>query len=90
MINILEGSLSDRKQRVVLNDQCSSWPDILAGVLQGSILEPLLFFIYISDLSNDIKSKYKLFADDTSLFSEVHYIDTSANNLNRDLQKISE
>ena len=90
MINIFEGSLSDREQRVVLVDQCSSWPDILAGVLQGSILEPLLFVIYINDLSNDIKSKCKLFADDTSLFSEVHYIDTSANNLNYDLQKISE
>ena len=90
MINILEGSLSDKKQRVVLNGQCSSWPDILAGVLQGSILEPLLFLIYINDLSSDIKSKCKLFADDTSLFSEVHYIDTSANNLNHDLQKISE
>ena len=51
---------------------------------------PLLFLIYINDLTNDIKSKCKLFADDTSLFSVVHDIDTSANDLNHDLEKISE
>ena len=51
---------------------------------------PLLFLIYVNDLTNDIKSKCKLFADDTSLFSVVHDIDTSANDLNHDLEKISE
>ena len=90
IINILEGFLSGRKQRVVLNGQCSSWADIHAGVPQGSILGSLLFFIYMNDLSNDIKSKCKLFADDTSLFSVVHDINTSANDLNHDLEKNSE
>ena len=51
---------------------------------------PLLFLIYIIDLSNDIKSNCKLFADDTSLFSVVHDIDASANDLNHELEKISE
>ena len=37
-----------------------------------------------------IKSKCKLFADDAYFFSEVHEIDTSANDLNHDLEKISE
>ena len=90
MINILEDFLSGRRQRVVLNGQCSSWADIRTGVPQGSILGPLLFLTYINDLSNDIKSKYKLLADDTSLFSVVHGIDTSANDLNHDLEKISQ
>ena len=84
MINILEDFLSDRKQRVVLNGQYSSWADIHAGVPQGSIFEPLLFFIYIHDLLNDMKSKCKLFADDTSLLSVVQDIDTSANDLGND------
>ena len=90
IINILEDFLSDRKQRVVLNGQCLSWADIRAAVPQGSILGPLLFLIYINDLSNYIKSKCKLFADDASLLPVVHGIDTSANNLNHDLEKISE
>ena len=88
---ISEEFLKDRKQRVVLNGQCFSCPDIHTSVVpQGSILGPLLFFIYINDLSNDVKSKCKLFADDTSLFPVVHDINTSANNLNHDLQKINE
>ena len=70
-MNTLEDFRSDKKQRVVLNGQCLSWTDIRAGVSQGSILEPLLFLICINDLSDDIKSKCELFADDTSLFSVV-------------------
>ena len=50
----------------------------------------LAFLIYINDLSNDIKSKCKLFEADNSLFSVIHNIDTSANDLNHDLEKISE
>ena len=51
---------------------------------------PLLFLINISDLTNDIKSKSKLFADETPLFSVVYDINISANDLNHDLEKISE
>ena len=69
LLKLLNDFLRGRKQRVVLNGQHSSWSDILAGVPQGSILGPLLFLIYINDLSDDLKCNPKLFADDTSLFS---------------------
>ena len=45
--------------------------------------------IYINDQSDDLSSNPKLFADDTSLFSVAHDKNTSANELNNDLQKIS-
>ena len=55
----------------MLNDQYSSWSSVLAGILQGSILGPLLFLIYIYDLPENLQSTVKLFADDPSLFSTV-------------------
>ena len=74
---------------MVLNGQHSSWKDVTAGVPQGSILGPLLFLVYINDLSNGLKSNPKLFADDTSLFSVIHYINLSQIDLNEDLEKIN-
>ena len=78
IMNILQNFLRNRKQRVALNGQCSSWADVNAGVPQGSILGPLLFLTYINDLSNGLKNECKLFADDNSLFSVVNNINTSA------------
>ena len=54
------------------------------------MLGPLLFLIYINDLPDGLTSLCKIFADDTSLFSKIHNIDKSANNLNDDLEKISQ
>ena len=86
-LQILSDFLSNRKQRVVFNGQNSLWTNVHAGIPQGSILGPLLFLIYINDLSDNLKSIAKLFADDTS-FSVVHDVNTSAKKeLNDDLKK---
>ena len=90
LINILNDFLTNRKRRVVLNGQCSSWVDIRAGVPQGSILGPLLFLIYVNDLPNGLISECKLFADDISLFSVAHDLNTSASDINNDLKLISD
>ena len=65
LLTLLTDFLSNRKQRVVLDGQHSSWADIKAGV---SILGPLLFLVYINDLTENLHSNPKLFADVTSLF----------------------
>ena len=54
ILNILTDFLDNRTQRVILNGQYSSWAKVEAGVLQGSILGPLLFLVYISDLSDNL------------------------------------
>ena len=71
-----------------MNGQCLSWADVNAGVPQGSIPGPLLFLLYINDLSDGLKSECKLFADETSLFPVVNNINASASDLNEDLEKI--
>ena len=88
-LNVITNFLYQRKQRVALNGQHSSWTNIKAMVPQGSILVPLFFFIYIKDLSDGLSSNPKLFADDTSLFLVIHTINSTANDLNSDLMKIS-
>ena len=88
LLNIFEDFLRNRKQRVVLNGQTSNWKNIHACVPQGSILGPLLFLVYINDLAENLSSNPKLFADDTSLFSVVRDLNTSANEINDDLKKI--
>ena len=87
--NILKHYLQNRKQRVVLNGQSSSWLDINAGLPQGSVLGPLLFLIYINDLPENLVSVSKLFADDTSIFSTVSDINKSTEELNRDLSTVN-
>ena len=88
MLRILVSFLKDRYQRVVLNGQSSNWTNIRAVVPQGSILGPLLFLIYINDISDNLQSDVKLFADDASLFSIAEDPLRSAFQLNNVLQKI--
>ena len=88
-MKLLINYLEDRKQRVVLNGQNSSWKNILAGVPQGSILGPILFLIYINDLPNGIKSIFKIFVDDTSLFLILKDKNCSTVELKNDLRIIS-
>ena len=76
--------MSNRK-RVVIEAECSDWQNIKAGVPQGSVLGPLLFFIYINDIANNILT----FADDSLLLEEVESPVESARKLNQDLNLIS-
>ena len=90
LLNVITDFLYQRKQRVVLNGQDTSWTNVQAGVHQGSILGPLFFLIYINDLSDGLTSNPKLFADGTSLLSAVQNIKSTANDLNSDLMKLSD
>ena len=90
LLNVTKNYLHARYQRVVLNGQTSTWELVKSGVPQGPVLGPLMFPIYINDLPDNIKSTFKIFADDTSLFSHVLNKDTSQDELNCDLRKVSD
>ena len=89
LLKLIENFLSNRYQRVVLNGRSSSWVEVSAGVPQGSILGPLFFLVYINDLNCELSSTTKIFANDTFLFSVVHDVTQSTNELNDNLEKIS-
>ena len=84
----IEQYLSNRKQRVMVDECFSVWKETRAGVPQGSVLGPLLFLIFINDITDNIKSHIKLFADDTMIFTTVEDPVRAATILNKDLQTI--
>ena len=71
-----------------MNGKSSEWKYVSAGVLQGSVLGPLFFLVYINDLAEGLVSDVRLFAEHTSLFSIVYDEQVSADILNADLKFI--
>ena len=61
--------LYGRRQRVCVRDNASDWSPVTSGVPQGSVLGPLLFNIYISDLPNVIFSENCSYADDLKIYA---------------------
>ena len=67
----IDSFLCFRQQRVVVNGVKSNWAPVLSGVHQGTVLGPLLFSLYINDISSDIESEIRLFADDCVCYREI-------------------
>ena len=82
--------MQNRKQYVSLNGINSETENIVYGVPQGSVLGPLLFLIYVNDISNiNPKLRIKLFADDTYIFLYNKNIYTLINDANKAMHDIS-
>ena len=89
LLQWFESYLRNRKQRVVIEGQCSDRRTINSGVPQGSVLGPLLFLIYINDITDNLASLPLIYADDTTLPEIVDDPAASAGRLNSLLNKIA-
>ena len=69
------------KQRLFSHWQVSNWAGVTAGVPKASIEGTLLFLCYINYLATGLSTNVKLLADDKSVFSVTHDINTSAHKL---------
>ena len=84
----IESFPSNRSQQVVIDGHFSIDVKITSGVLQGSVLDPLLFLIYINDLPNCVQNSVcRLLADDCILCQRIRSCHDS-NKLHADLDQL--
>ncbi len=89
LLEWVENYLTDRKQLVTIKSTESGIKPINAGVPQGSVLGPLLFLVYVNDITENLLSITRLFADDSSLSFTTQNADDLEGIINHDLLTIS-
>ena len=86
--NWFSSYLTDRKQNTVVNGHTLELGVVKTGVPQGSVLGPILFTIYVSDMPNATELLPRLFADDTNIFVSGKDVDNLVEDTNTELQKL--
>jgi hypothetical protein len=84
-----ESYLSDRTQVVDIDGVLSEPRSINISVLQGSILGPILFLMYINDLPCSTELKSFLFADDTTGLTSGPSLPQLIDKFNDEMQKLA-
>ena len=82
--------MTNRQQRVVLRGHYSSWTAVVSGVPHGTVLGPILFLIYINDITRNVESQSKLFADDMKVYKALRSVHEDTQILQDDLNALEQ
>ena len=86
----MQNYLKDRELRIVIKEATSSWRKVPSGVLQGSVLAPIMFQIYVNDMGCGVTSYMNLLADDAKLMRVVKNNDDCRELQGDNIDKIDE
>ena len=67
----LKEFLENRKQQVLIEETKSSESLVTSGAIQGSVLGPVIFLMFIKDISKEVTAKTKLFVDDAKVKDKI-------------------
>ena len=71
LLRWIKDFLSKRSQAVVIHGQDSKPLPVSAGAPRGSVLGPMLFLVFLSDLGKDISTNIDFYAGDTTLHQVI-------------------
>ena len=71
MLMWIRNFLMKRKQQVLVEGRKSQVSKVVSGSVQGSVLGPVLFLMYIRDLSTNIEASTKIFVDDAKIKEKI-------------------
>ena len=90
IIRWVEKWLAAHQQRVLLDGESSDYVPVSSGVPQGTVLGPLMFLIYVNDITENISSKLRLFADADYLLYRSMKTEQDSFQLQKDLDTLSQ
>jgi hypothetical protein len=90
LFNLLKNMLSNHYFQVFLRDQSSKWRRLNNGLPQGSVLAPILFNLYMSDLPSTTDAKVFHYADDIAMTYQAKTFDECENNLEADIELLNQ
>ena len=74
----------------MLRGSCSDWSPVVSGVPHGTVLDPILFIIYINDILTNVTLTVTIYADDTKIYRTINEPDKNIPAIQLDLNRLTD